>query len=68
MQAHVAKESKSEGSIEWIEFRMSKVRGVFCFGGGAEERRPFMAKEMRGVLVGGLSKPCVICMVLMAAR
>ncbi len=29
MQAHVAKESKSEGSTDRKEFRMSKVRGFF---------------------------------------
>ncbi len=53
MQAHVAKESKSKGSTDRMEFRMSKVRGFFCFEKGADERRPLMAKVKWWGIVGG---------------
>ncbi len=33
IQVHEAKESKSEGSTDRKEYNISKVKGVFCFGG-----------------------------------
>ncbi len=54
IQAHVANELKSEGSTDRKEFIMSKARGFFCFGRGAEEMRLLNAKMIWGI--GGCSQ------------